>query len=640
MNSNPIRRAQLIAPFGVGSLYTGPNGVATIAAGLDHWYRKNDGTYDDVELDEFQVEEWRLKRILGVGQLRLPPDYREPFGFGNDDAKNMLLSVPQLRFPTWHFCPRSSCRALVQRPQTATGSQWCQVCERKGNRSKLAQVRFIALCPDGHVQDFPWREWVHRSSQPRCDGNLRLVSTGGASLASQRVECDCGVKPRNLTGITLASTDATPETSHVSSNLDPSGVYLCRGIRPWLGDLRGEGCDRPIRGSLRSGINVYYAHVESSIYVPRSDTRIDPTLDGLLRQPPLSTWIQTASDLGVFPTVERIRGSTHGNLLVPFADADLAEGLQIVTEEADALVELDDTAMPEDHLTQQRIRRPEHEKLRNSSKHPELTVRKIEISMYDEPVASALYRVNLVDVVRETRALYGFSRVMPAVRTYREHRDKLWLNQPSEYAQNWLPAYEVRGEGIYFELEESRVAEWEIGYAASRHAALQRNADRARSRRGQDPQTLLPRYVLLHSLAHILINRLVFECGYSSASLRERLYVAAGENPMTGLLIYTAAGDSEGTLGGLVRMGEPGMFEPVLAASLAAASWCSADPVCMELGTAGQGPESCNLAACHSCCLLPETSCESFNKYLDRAALIGTHEDPTIGFFSSQSAEP
>ena len=103
---------------------------------------------------------------------------------------------------------------------------------------------------------------------------------------------------------------------------------------------------------------------------------------------------------------------------------------------------------------------------------------------------------------------------------------------------------------------------------------------------------------------------------------------------MAGFLLYTAAGDSEGTMGGLVRMGKAGMLEPVAAAALAEAQWCSADPVCMELGEKGQGPESCNLAACHSCALLPETTCENFNRYLDRASVIGTHEDPSLGYFA------
>ncbi len=90
-------------------------------------------------------------------------------------------------------------------------------------------------------------------------------------------------------------------------------------------------------------------------------------------------------------------------------------------------------------------------------------------------------------------------------------------------------------------------------------------------------------------------------------------------------------------MGGLVRMGKAGYFEPVLRRALEGARWCSADPVCMESGeSGGQGPDSCNLAACHSCALVPETACEEFNRLLDRGLVIGSLNEPAIGFFSQE----
>jgi len=100
---------------------------------------------------------------------------------------------------------------------------------------------------------------------------------------------------------------------------------------------------------------------------------------------------------------------------------------------------------------------------------------------------------------------------------------------------------------------------------------------------------------------------------------------------MAGLLIYTASGDSEGTMGGLVRQGEQGRLENSIVRALRTAAWCSSDPVCSE--SSGQGPDSCNLAACHSCALLPETSCEEGNRLLDRVIVIGSPKEPALGFF-------
>jgi hypothetical protein len=143
------------------------------------------------------------------------------------------------------------------------------------------------------------------------------------------------------------------------------------------------------------------------------------------------------------------------------------------------------------------------------------------------------------------------------------------------------------------------------------------------------------KYLLVHSLAHILINQLVFECGYSTASLRERLYVSDDPvAPMAGILIYTAAGDAEGTLGGLVQLGRPERLGQIMERALSRATWCSADPVCSE-NLGGQGSRLVNLAACHACVLLPETSCETINQGLDRAMVIGTPTERQRGWMAS-----
>jgi hypothetical protein len=123
--------------------------------------------------------------------------------------------------------------------------------------------------------------------------------------------------------------------------------------------------------------------------------------------------------------------------------------------------------------------------------------------------------------------------------------------------------------------------------------------------------------------------------GYGSASLRERIYCSFDQDsePMNGILIYTASGDSEGTMGGLVRQGEPQRLLATLSAALQKAQWCSSDPICIE--TTGQGTDNANLAACHGCLLVSETSCEEGNRLLDRATLVGKPDKMDIGFFAA-----
>ena len=140
---------------------------------------------------------------------------------------------------------------------------------------------------------------------------------------------------------------------------------------------------------------------------------------------------------------------------------------------------------------------------------------------------------------------------------------------------------------------------------------------------------------MLHTLSHLIIKELSFECGYSIASLRERIYcdMPGEDHEMSGILIYTADGDSEGSLGGLVKQGKIEKFPKIFKNAIKRAKWCSYDPVCIN--SKGQGRKSQNLAACHSCTLLPETSCEEFNVLLDRALIVGNLENDKLGFLSS-----
>ncbi|HUW10956.1 MAG TPA: DUF1998 domain-containing protein [Anaerolineae bacterium] len=551
MSKGPIRRSHLVAPFGVGAMTVVRDGTSVIAAGLDHWYRREDGSSDGLDDSEFRFNEWRLEGLLGVSHLRLPPDFRKKQHWIS--VPNCWLTVPYLRFPQWHFCP--DCRTLTELPLNAPSAERCADC-----RLDLVQVSFVAMCEAGHLQDFPWREWVHRSGTPQCSGRLRLLATGGTSLASQLVTCDCGIEPRSLQDITSANTDGT---THLSHNLRADGIeFLCRGGRPWLGSGSSVSCSKHLRGTLRNAANVYFSVTHSALYIPRSS------------------------------------------------------GRTLSTESGDDELRLDEYAL-----------------LRQQHNTDELLVEPVRVDAYRPPVVPWFSGVSLVKRLRETRAFGGFRRVNPDNNQTVAELKSVLRKTPLTPAEDWLPAVIVRGEGIFLELDAHALAQWEQREDVIRRVSvLVSNYARA----GREAKGVTPRMVLLHTLAHLLINRMAYECGYGSASLRERLYVSSESgSPMAGVLIYTAAGDSEGTLGGLVRAGQPGSLEAILARSIGGASWCSADPICMELGRrAGQGPLSCNLAACHSCAHVPETACEQFNRFLDRGVVVGDPLSDTVrGFF-------
>lgn len=616
MPKGPVRRGQLIAPFGVGAMLIVRDGSSLITGGLDHWFESEELHGHPVDTDEFAVEEWRLQKELDVSHFRLPPDYRR--FRGGVLTPNQEITIPTLRFPQYHFC--ATCHLLIERPLAGRESFRCPECQQKRKRRYLRQVQIIAMCEHGHLNDFPWRQWAHESEQVICNQSLRLYATGGSTLAAQIVKCDCG-KQRSLAGATGASL-----TIHKGGGLP----FSCRGKMPWHGKEAFEPCDQPLRGTLRSASNVYFAQVRSAIYLPRGTAAVPDELIERLGKVSVRSFIEIVEGAGgkVDPNVLRKK---YPAAFDSFTTEQIVQGLAISRSGA-GVIQAVGPVEGDDWVTG--FRRAEYAVLQTARQDLDLHIRAQSTPAYGR-AGPYFSRMMLVDKLRETRALIGFTRVnADSDRTPTQLQSLLWRQRPDQ--DPWLPAYVVFGEGIFLILDEERLQEWEASQAViDRVSRLAQNYGRARSQRHLRERVLTPRFVMLHTLAHVLMNQLTFECGYSSASLRERLYVSANPAaPMAGLLIYTAAGDSEGTLGGLVRMGKPENFEAVLLRALEGATWCSADPVCMELGEHGQGPDSCNLAACHNCGLVPETACEEFNYFLDRAFLVGRLLDPGLGFFT------
>ena len=218
--------------------------------------------------------------------------------------------------------------------------------------------------------------------------------------------------------------------------------------------------------------------------------------------------------------------------------------------------------------------------------------RRIPIDSYGQDLSHYFSGITLVRKLQETRAFVGFSRVEPNVSASCQET----LRQLSTAGLSWAPAIRVFGEGIFFQFDAKRVQEWSERQAVKERASkLTRAYNKAAQRWGRPVIEIRPEYVLIHTLSHLLINRLSYDCGYGSSSIRERIYcdlssTAEAPHEMLGLLLYTASGDSEGSLGGLVRMGEPGHLEGVVWRALEDAIWCSSDPVCSQ--SEGQGPDS------------------------------------------------
>jgi hypothetical protein len=654
MTEFDLRRSQLVSPSGVGAVVTAVNGISGVIAGLDHWYGSAVGgvvSFEDFEL----VGEWRLIKDLGIPRFLRPPDYRDPERYLIDEGRpNLGMQVPALRFPLWSFC--EYCREMELISSTQSGLRNCKNCQKKreakakdapGYLPRLTQVAFMAMCEDGHMQDFPFMEWVHRD--PNFDTHapghtLKLTVTGGYAIDAQTVSCSCKESMKRTLGQILNSIpgkagDVGPRDTYLSRNLsgeDGGEAYRCRGIRAWLGedpwnsdpDFRGVGCGKPIHGGLVSATNAYFPNTVSALFIPENQTSgiAEGLIDLLNADGRIVTYLDMCKVMDASPTYNRLVQMNLHLALVQYTETQIVAAMEylvgVTSEDESGSKEATDFRFEEQKLLSKGV---QSEFLRSVP---------ARLGDYKSPSMNKFSEISLVDRLKETRVFTGFSRVVRKIEDDSDFSNMLFKKVPPAN-EKWLPAYSVLGEGIYLSLDPTAIRNWSMSESVQkRYEPLRETTQYLNKFGGLEAKSLLPRFVLLHTLAHILINQLVFDCGYSAAALRERIYCFDHSEEVSGILIYTAAGDSDGTMGGLVRMGKPDRFDEAIETAVENARWCSTDPVCIEVPATNFGGRSANLAACHNCALLPETSCEQYNSFLDRASIVGTVDDNAVGFFN------
>lgn len=607
-----IRQAQVISPNGVGAIVD-VSGQSFVVESTTNWFRNPDS--------RTPISAPRLSQALRINRLLAPPETTSG-QFGRKGA-----SLPVRRFPAWLFC--GSCRKMVQwRPdmEDSNPHATCPSCKAKKQPQQLVPMRWIQICRRGHLGDVDWVWFAHAGTRAGCvkrDGLLfRTSGAGGAGLASVEVRCSYCDSHRSLSDISEKG---------VATRLG----MKCTGRHPWEGYDRQappECSEEPVIVQRRAS-NVYYSEVTSAIEVPITSLALpkrDMDVLGHTLFPFLLEQIRNGNAAGAEQFSQVIAASLSHDVgeVNALAHAALAssndsnqeqqtpETLHEIAESEWSAFTRDEPYLEPDFVTR-----------------PATLAGSISLSPASRELARFIPRITLADTLREVRAFRGFRRVTPGQdSTFVRADGRHFSDKPSP---TWLPAVEVRGEGIFLSLDDTLLQGWEARPAViERVAELSERAqasfmwDRLSRNVGDD---VTPRYVLLHTLAHLLIRRLAFESGYGSTSLRERIYARSdnGIAHFSGLLIYTAAGDAEGTLGGLVRQGEPSRLRPALLGALEDAAWCSSDPLCGEQHSTSF--DGLNLASCHACTLVSETSCENGNYLLDRALLVG----PGTGFFAS-----
>jgi hypothetical protein len=375
--------------------------------------------------------------------------------------------------------------------------------------------------------------------------------------------------------------------------------FTCSGKRPWLIGAPDEDCQQKLRSVLRGASNVYFSSTHSALSIPPWSNPLHSLLN--------DHW-QTLSQLR-----EDLRRSVVQSL-PDFSGLNLDDVMQAIHERLTSTT------------TMTSLRKEEFLAFRNSGPGIASLDFQIQREAVPDRFQSSIAQIVLASRLREVCVLQGFTRIDPSDTEIDDQK----LASIAQNPQNWLPAVEHKGEGIFIELTQDRVHGWERRPQVQERCSRLDSAYAAWREQRELPlaRPLASRMVLLHTLAHLLIRQLSLECGYSSSSLRERIY--SGPD-MCGLLIYTASADSDGSLGGLVQQGLKDRFSVTIQAMLEHSQWCSSDPLCTEHNPRRTG--KLTGASCHACSLVAETSCEYANRFLDRALICDLAGISGTGYF-------
>lgn len=623
-----VRPSQLIWTYGPGSVIDLQN-VSVMTLGLQNW---ESCSWNPVRIYEPRLLAQVQRLLPYVRELRVPPVANESIydegGFKNN------VGVPVSLFPRWYRCRICGLLSSIDSGSVfeVKGASPFNLkvvhknCPRFKNKPAPAvPARFLIACKNGHISDFPWREYVH-GGPTQCKGTLRF-SEKGSSLQTENllVSCDGCKKTKNM---------AMAFGKSAKQNLPK-----CPGTTPHFGSLaKASICNEDVKTLMLGASNSWFPKVLTVLSLPK-EFSIKPN--------PLKQQVQNAwndlNDLGASTKAElantlakSIFSRIYPDLVVYSVDDIWSEiercrTLESTSNDTGENIETNDQDAPETILL------PEWRSLTSSKipfKADEFEAVNGKVPAGFEPYFS---RIVLVNRLKEVRALLGFTRLEAEDPMLNDSNQPHWSRLSAENTP-WLPAMEMRGEGIFIQFNEETLQHWEtLPEVKEREAKLFEAHKRWRLARNK-PVGKFPgiRYVLLHTFSHIMIRELSLACGYDAASIRERIYSSSdGTENMAGVLLYTSASDSDGTLGGLVELGKEENLMPLLREGLHLTRICSSDPLCSEYDPSNQddGALNIHLAACHVCSYVAETSCEVSNRYLDRALLVETMAGPGAAFF-------
>ncbi len=609
-----LRPSQLVYTYGPGAIVDLPAFSAVVLDG-DEWadYGKH------LIIDEPRLLEplRRLGPYRRLQELRTAPI--DPVQTGKATDKWATTGVRVEPFPRWFRC--LECQRLLNVDSTREiefkdASNYrpdrhqfvhtnCQQARNtnNGKRSRPARcvpVRFVVACENGHLDEFPWLSYAHRGTAPSSGGcELYLREGSGVRATDMLLSCKTCKDASGLTSL--------PMSLAFAPNREAAP---CSGYHPQAG--RVDRCEATARPTMLGASNIWFPLHRSVLSLPLHQQ----TGTGELIHAFWDRFEELEDETELRMTLKQLSrlDDPRARLLVSRLEGDLEAALDVIRAHQNGGVAADtvDLLEAEFRLFSQPPPVPEG--------------RDFLADVRREPPAGlpGLHTFTTVERLREVAALYGFTRLTPP-------GDSGQAFTPVVRSGTWVPVSVVRGEGIFIRFPDGAegapnlLSSWEFTAAHDPRAEQFHEAHRTFLERRGAEHSPWPgvRYLMLHTFSHAVINQLALECGYAAASIRERIYCSP---TAAGVLLYTSAPDSEGTLGGLMSLVRSKRIDRIVADAVARLAVCSGDPLCATHIPSSTEEDVLHGAACHYCLFLPETSCEHQNRFLDRAVLL-----PSLG---------
>lgn len=653
-----LQTRKLISSYGgVGSIIETIDGALMIKD-FDKWkyffliekgkieVQENESINDDRLLKRLKFYFPDLNQIIKV-----PANYSDFHNTSSPKLKDHIIDAEY--FPKWMYC--NKCNRIKHIDEWYKG--WkiafyskdrneidkaftppkCFKCYQKAKKNKekrrnyvLEQVRFIMTAPNGNIKDIPWQNWTNLTREKDGNGQKKITFNGkccnkqdlrylkdgrnpdftGVRIQCKNPDCKTNAKQVPLGGLMGLRVPDFNKNGEIKIIVDTDE-------NPVL-DVKGNKQKVMFKPVIRTSNSVYYPLITNSLYLPT-----------IVIKKGIKDKIKTLYEDAEF-SAEKIQGKINN------------EQLQLTISQIEEIMfpENQDFIKEVDY----RLREYQYLTTKDSPDDRNLVFEEVNSNLLGDFGINKLLKINRLKL---TSVQTGYSRQDPidkdlfANKTMddyipvRQHIVKAKYTTSKGKNTKLLPGIESFGEGIFIDFDKEKIIKWFENCSKNesfkkRIEALKNNAETSTFRPSEEKEKMLTNleylttFLLIHTFSHILIKELEFLTGYPATSLSERLYV--NEKEMQGVLIYTMAG-AEGSFGGLVSQANPERFSKILNSSLARAKDCASDPICYH--SEGQGVGGLNLASCYSCGLLPETSCEEFNSYLDRAILI----DEEFGFY-------